>query len=104
MIYKRSPGVTYSITIIAEYPNIPEILGEITSVIGKSGGGARAVNVVETETNIMTRDFTISISDLGHLDVVVDSIKNVSKSAITIGVARRKKNIDEIYASFKPKR
>ena len=104
MISKRSPGVAYSITVRAEYPNIPGMLGEITSVIGKSGGDARAIDVVQVETNIMTRDFTINTSDLGHLDVVVESIKNVSKSAITTGVARRKKNIDEIYASFKPKR
>lgn len=104
MISKRSPGVAHSITVRAEYPNIPGMLGEITSAIGKSGVDARAIDVVQAETNIMTRDFTINTSDLGHSDLVVESIKNVSKSAITTGVARRKKNIDEIYASFKPKR
>ena len=104
MISKRSPGVAYSITVRAEYPNIPGMLGEITSAIGKSAGDARAIDVVQVETNIMTRDFTINTFDLGHSDLVVESIKNVSKSAITTGVARRKKNIDEIYASFKPKR
>lgn len=77
MISKRSPGVAYSITVRAQYPNIPGMLGKITSAIGKSGGDARAVDVVQAETNLMTRDFTINTSDLGHSDLVVESIKNV---------------------------
>ena len=79
MISKRSPGVAHSITVRAEYPNIPGMLGEITSAIGKSGVDARAIDVVQAETNIMTRDFTINTSDLGHSDLVVESIKNVSR-------------------------
>ena len=63
---------------------------------------AVAIASVIPESNISS-DFIIpSVFDHNVARLVA---KNVSKSAIATGVARRKrKNIDEIYASFKPKR
>ena len=43
-----NPGVAYSITVRAEYPNRPGMLGLITSAIGMCGGDAAAIDVVST--------------------------------------------------------
>lgn len=82
MSLKRSPGVAYSITVRAEYPNKPGMLGKITSAIGGSGGDARAVDVVQAAANIMVRDFTINTSGLDHADLVVASIKSVKDVSV----------------------
>jgi malate dehydrogenase (oxaloacetate-decarboxylating) len=73
----RTPGVAYSITVRSEYPNIPGMLGKITSAIGEAGGSAQGVDVVQTSKSEMVRDFTINTSGHDHAIRVVDAIKSV---------------------------
>ena len=75
---ERTPGVAYSITVRSEYPNDPGMLGKITSAIGDAGGSAMGVDVVQTSTNTMVRDFTVNTSGHEHAIEVVDAIKKVS--------------------------
>ncbi|MBI4219722.1 MAG: NAD-dependent malic enzyme, partial [Chloroflexi bacterium] len=53
------PGVAYSLTIRAEYDNVPGMLGKITSAIGQVKGDINAVDVVEVSHGKMIRDFTV---------------------------------------------
>ncbi len=73
----RTPGVAYSITIRSEYPNIPGMLGKITSAIGAAGGSAMGVDVVQATTGGMVRDFTVNTSGHEHAIEVVEAIKAV---------------------------
>jgi malate dehydrogenase (oxaloacetate-decarboxylating) len=73
----RTPGVAYSITVRSEYPNVPGMLGKITSAIGEAGGSAQGVDVVQTSKNDMVRDFTINTSGHDHAAQVVEAIKTV---------------------------
>ena len=75
----RTPGVAYSITVRSEYPNIPGMLGKITSAIGEAGGSAQGVDVVQTSKSEMVRDFTINTSGHDHAIQVVDAIKKVEE-------------------------
>ena len=75
----RTPGVAYSITVRSEYPNIPGMLGKITSAIGHAGGSAQGVDVVQTAKGEMVRDFTINTSGHDHAIQVVEAIKGVEK-------------------------
>lgn len=72
-----SPGVAYSITVRAEYPNKPGMLGLITSAIGKCGGDAAAIDVVSTSGGNMIRDFTINTSGEEHSQQVIHSIASI---------------------------
>ncbi len=69
-----NPGVAYSITIRAAYPNRPGMLGIITSAIGKFGGDAAAIDVVSSSGGTMIRDFTINTSGETHSQQVIDAI------------------------------
>ncbi len=69
-----SPGVAYSITVRAEYPNKPGMLGLITSAIGELGGDAAAIDVVSINGGNMIRDFTINTSGEEHSREVIESI------------------------------
>ncbi len=73
----RTPGVAYSITVRAEYPNEPGMLGKITSAIGLAGGSAQGVDVVQTSKGRMVRDFTVNTSGQDHAAQVVVAIKSV---------------------------
>ncbi len=81
-----SPGVAYSITVRAEYPNNPGMLGLITSAIGRCGGDAAAIDVVSTSDGKMIRDFTINTSGEDHSRSVIESISalpNVTVSSVS---------------------
>ena len=71
------PGVAYSITLRAEYPNNPGMLGKITSAIGEKGGDAAAIDVVSTNGGRMIRDFTINTSGEEHGQEVVDAVSAI---------------------------
>jgi malate dehydrogenase (oxaloacetate-decarboxylating) len=73
----RTPGVAYSITVRSEYPNVPGMLGKITSAIGDAGGSATGVDVVQTSKGSMVRDFTVNTSGHEHAIEIVDAIKAV---------------------------
>ena len=73
----RTPGVAYSITVRSEYPNVPGMLGKITSAIGHAGGSAQGVDVVQASKGEMVRDFTINTSGHDHAIQVVEAIKEV---------------------------
>jgi len=74
---ERTPGVAYSITVRSEYPNVPGMLGKITSAIGLAGGSAQGVDVVQTSHGDMVRDFTVNTSGHDHAIKVVEAIKAV---------------------------
>lgn len=62
----RYPAVAYSITIRAQYPNRPGMLGKIASAVGKVGGDIGAVDIVESSRQRMVRDITINARDVAH--------------------------------------
>ena len=70
--------VAYSITIRAEYPNEPGMLGKITSSIGEAGGDVTGVDVVKITKGIMTRDFTINTGGGDHSETVLLAVKSVT--------------------------
>ena len=73
------PGVAYSITVRAEYPDVPGMLAKVTAAIGKAGGDVSAVDVVSKSSGVMVRDFTVNTSGLEHGEVIVVAIKKVLK-------------------------
>ncbi|MBT4125754.1 MAG: NAD-dependent malic enzyme [Chloroflexi bacterium] len=78
----RTPGVAYSITVRSEYPNVPGMLGKITSAIGEAGGSAQGVDVVQTSQGEMVRDFTVNTSGHDHAIQVVEAIKAVENVSV----------------------
>ena len=78
----RTPGVAYSITVRAEYPNDPGMLGKITSAIGHAGGSATGVDVVQTSRGKMVRDFTVNTLGHDHASEVVDAIKAIENVSV----------------------
>ena len=77
-----APGVAYSITVRAEYPNAPGMLGRITSAIGNAGGDASAIDVVSTASGKMVRDFTINARSIEHGQEVAEAIAAVETVTI----------------------
>jgi malate dehydrogenase (oxaloacetate-decarboxylating) len=77
-----APGVAYSITVRAEYPNSPGMLGRITSAIGNAGGDASAIDVVSTASGKMVRDFTINARSIEHGQQVAEAIAAVDTVSI----------------------
>ncbi len=77
-----APGVAYSITVRAEYPNTPGMLGRITSAIGEAGGDASAIDVVSTSSGLMVRDFTINARSIEHGEEVAKAVAAVEDVTI----------------------
>ncbi len=77
-----APGVAYSVTVRAEYPNSPGMLGRITSAIGNAGGDASAIDVVSTSSGMMVRDFTINARSIEHGQEVTEAVAAVENVRI----------------------
>ncbi|MCS7206503.1 MAG: NAD-dependent malic enzyme [Dehalococcoidia bacterium] len=73
----RYPEITYSITVRAEYPNRPGMLGTIGVQVGAVGGDMGAVDLVYSSRDIIVRDFTINARDTAHAQEIVKAIKGV---------------------------
>ena len=73
----RQPGIAYSLTIRAEYPNEVGMLGRITSAIGMAGGDIGAIDIAPASRGAMVRDITVNASDVDHGQAVVEAVRGV---------------------------
>ena len=68
---------SYSITMRLRYPDRPGHLGRITSAIGEVNGLIGAVDVINIEKNMITRDITVSATDVEHGEQIVERVRLV---------------------------
>jgi len=73
----RYPAIAYGVTIRAEYPNQPGILGRITSVIGEVGGDISAVDLVQSSQQSVVRDLTVNARNINHGQEIVAHVKKI---------------------------
>ncbi len=64
----------YTITVRAEYPNRPGMLGKVASIVGQTGGDIGAIDIVQAGGSTIVRDFTIRVDDEEHARLVVQAI------------------------------
>ncbi|RMF39305.1 MAG: NAD-dependent malic enzyme [Planctomycetota bacterium] len=69
----HSPG--YSLSIRLRYPDRPGYLGKLTSRIGEADGLIGAIDVVDTRDGKITRDFTVSASNVAHGEQIVEVLR-----------------------------
>jgi malate dehydrogenase (oxaloacetate-decarboxylating) len=75
-------SASYSVTIRLRYPDRPGRLGKITSLIGDANGFIGAVDIVNIEKDHITRDFTVSATDVGHGERIVEALRGMSDTTI----------------------
>jgi malate dehydrogenase (oxaloacetate-decarboxylating) len=73
----RHHSPPYSITMRLRYPDMPGQLGQITSAIGEIDGLIGAVDIVSVDRNLITRDITVSATDVKHGDGVVGRVRSM---------------------------
>ena len=69
------PGGSYSVTIRAEYPNVPGTLGKVASIIGENGGDLSSIDLVEADRSKMIRDLTVGVQDSSHAVRILNELK-----------------------------
>lgn len=72
-----SPSVAYSVVVRAEYPNVPGMLGKITTAIGMAGGDVTSVEIVSTSRGRIIRDLTINTCGVAHSKAVLGHVRQV---------------------------
>ena len=73
----KYPAVSYSVTIRAEYPNRPGMLGITTSAIGEVGGEISGVDIVRSSRGTIVRDLSVNARDIPHGQEVVAQVRAV---------------------------
>ncbi len=73
----RYPAVAYSITVRAEYPNRPGMLGRIASAVGKMGGDIGAIDIVDSSRQRIVRDITINARDVAHGQEIAERLRTL---------------------------
>src|SRR3990172_5710544 len=71
------PTSTYTMTIRAQYPNKPGMLGRIATTIGENGGDIGAVDIVRTNGTKIVRDITIGTRDDEQGRCILDAVRAI---------------------------
>jgi malate dehydrogenase (oxaloacetate-decarboxylating) len=71
------PGGTYTVTIRADYPNRPGMLGHVASIIGEAGGDISSIDLVEADRAHMVRDITVGATDSVHARAIIEALRKV---------------------------
>ncbi|MBE9528890.1 MAG: NAD-dependent malic enzyme [Proteobacteria bacterium] len=70
-----TPSSSYSFTVRIKSENRPGMVGQITSVIGESGGDIGAIDIVSAKKNDVTRDYTVNAGNVAHSHEIVEELK-----------------------------
>ncbi len=70
------PGMNM-ITVRAQYPNEPGMLGTIASAIGVAGGDIGAIDIVSATSEWMVRDIMVGVRDDAHSHSILKAIRKV---------------------------
>jgi malate dehydrogenase (oxaloacetate-decarboxylating) len=71
------PGIAYSITVRAEYPNKSGMLGRITSAIGEMEGDIGSIDIVFSSRETIGRDFTVNARDVKHGQEILGQLQSL---------------------------
>ncbi len=69
---------SYSIILRLRYPDLPGLLGRITSAIGEAEGSIGSVEIIRAERGEITRDFVVNARDVEHSAAVVERVRQIS--------------------------
>ncbi len=75
----RNTAVAYGLTIRAEYPNRPGMLGKVTSAIGNAGGDIAGLDLVQSSRETAVRDFTVNARDVTHGQHIVAAVNAIEE-------------------------
>lgn len=78
----------YSITIRLKYQDVPGALGRMTSAIGDAGGSIGAVDIVDSRDGVITRDFSVQATDVGHGERIAAAV-NALQGVDVVNVSDR---------------
>jgi malate dehydrogenase (oxaloacetate-decarboxylating) len=68
---------SYTMTVRAQYPNRPGMLGRIATKIGEAGGDIGAIDLVRSNTRTIVRDITLGVRDSDHGRGLVETIRSM---------------------------
>ncbi len=71
------PVAGYTITVRAQYPNKPGMLGRLATAIGEAGGDIGAVDLVRTNRAQIVRDITVGARDNEHGRCIVEALRRM---------------------------
>ena len=78
----RYPAIAYGVTIRAEYPNRPGMLGKVTSAIGNAGGDISGLDLVHSTREATVRDFTVNARDVAHGQQIVAAVRAIQEVSV----------------------
>jgi malate dehydrogenase (oxaloacetate-decarboxylating) len=73
-----TPSASYSITLRVSIRNRPGMLGRVASAIGAAGGDIGAVDLVESQRDVVVRDITVKARDSTHGQQIVARLRHVA--------------------------
>jgi len=74
---KPRPSASYSFVMRLTYPNRIGMFAKLTQTIGKHGGDLGSVDIVNPDSQHMTRDITIRARDHEHMEEIVKAIHKI---------------------------
>ncbi len=75
--HQIAPSVSYTFTARLTYPNRIAMFARIAHTIGRRGGDLGAVDIVGSDTEVMTRDITVRPRDVAHQDQILAAIRKL---------------------------
>jgi malate dehydrogenase (oxaloacetate-decarboxylating) len=77
-VVTTAPSISHSFTMRLAYSNQVGSLARIVSTIGKVGGDIGAVDIVASDSKVMTRDITVRPRDAVHQEQIIARVRRLS--------------------------
>jgi len=75
--HQITPSVSYSFTARLTYPNQIGMFARIAQIVGKRGGDLGAVDILGSDTKVMTRDITVRARGAAHQEEIVAALRRL---------------------------
>ena len=74
---QSKPSVSHSFTIRLSYPNVVGMFARVVQAIGQCGGDLGAIDLVTSDSKMMTRDITVRAGGEDHVQEVIAAIRKL---------------------------
>ncbi len=77
---RQHHGISFSFTVRVSYPNRAGYLAKITQCVSKAGGDIGAADMIGSDRERTTLDFTLQARIEDHVQSILDALRTIRKT------------------------
>lgn len=75
-------GISFNFTVRVSYPNHVGYLAKLTQCISEANGDLGAIDMIASDSDRMTRDFTVQARNEDHVELILEALRKIDEVEI----------------------